>query len=429
MKILFVYPRFERHADSHPELRQAVPLNEYLGSPSLGMACMAAVTPPEWETEFRDDRVLAADVPTDADLVALSFFTAAATRGLELADYFRGQGKTVVAGGIFPTALPDVVAEHVDAVVVGEGETVWPQILRDVQNGGLKPRYKATCPAEPSQLPAPRLSLYFDAEDDVIKPDDYPLQISRGCALHCEACVLPLSMGAQMRTFGLDYVRDQLQQLTAAGKHACLTEDTSWLPGEGRKRLSEVFDLLAETPGSAISYVGISMPMLLFAPIALLKKAKAAGIDMFYLVGGFDPITQHAFTGKNPRALERAFRAIERAHSIGIDPYTSFLVGGDNDDAGVFDRILDFCAQAGIQKAEFAIATPYPGTPRWTQLVQEGRLLHRNWHKYNDANVVFQPAQMSVDELTQGYLRLWRDFYADKAQLAELPHYQSTIQF
>ncbi len=118
-KVLFVYPGFSRHSDHHPELRQWVPMNEYLGSPSLGIASVAAATPAGIAVEHRDDRLAPADHDSDADVVALSFFTPAATRGLELARAFKAMGKTVVAGGIFPTMMPHLVEPHVDAVVVG----------------------------------------------------------------------------------------------------------------------------------------------------------------------------------------------------------------------------------------------------------------------------------------------------------------------
>ena len=95
MKVKFVYPRFQRHAEAHPELLAHVPCNEYFGPPSLGIACLAAVTPPDWEIEFRDDRLEDVGLDDDVDLVALSFFTAAARRGLELADAFRARGKQV----------------------------------------------------------------------------------------------------------------------------------------------------------------------------------------------------------------------------------------------------------------------------------------------------------------------------------------------
>ena len=156
MKILFVYPRFRRHADDHPELLDCVPMSEYLGSPSLGIAMIAAVTEEDVELEFRDDRLSDASGPTDADVVALSFFTAAAERGLELARAFRGQGRIVVAGGIFPTMMPDVVQPHVDVVFVGEGEQPWRQFLSDFRRREIQPRYVANGPQDlrpPSPTP------------------------------------------------------------------------------------------------------------------------------------------------------------------------------------------------------------------------------------------------------------------------------------
>jgi len=429
MKILFVYPKFNRHADDHPGLREHVPMNEYLGSPSLGIASLAALTPSHHEIEFRDDRRADAGGPTDADLVALSFFTPAAKRGLELADKFRAMGRTVVAGGIFPTMMPDVVQPHVDAVVVGEGEASWLQLLGDLEKGALRPRYEATEAVDLSKVPVPDLSVYFSEEGDGYHPDDYPLQITRGCPLQCHACVLPVSMTKNMRAFGKEHVAAQLDQLDRAGKRACLTEDTSWLPGH-RKELLDLFDYVSDNDKTMlISYVGISMPMILFTPAKILRRAKAAGVDMFYLVGGFDPVTMNAFTGKHDRSLQKAKDAIAKAWDVGIEPYTSFLLGGDQDDLGTVDRMLKFADDAKIRKAEFAIATPYPGTPQWHQLVKEDRILTRDWSKYNDANPVFQPAQMTPEQLNDGYEALWKGFYAGRQHLADLSKCERTIQF
>ena len=136
-----------------------------------------------------------------------------------------------------------------------------------------------------------------------------------------------------------------------------------------------------------------------------------------------------AFTGEDPRALDRARDAIARCFDAGIEPYTSFLLGLDDDDEGTVDRILEFASRARIRKAEFAIFTPYPGTPSWRRLLEEGRILHRDWSRYNDANVVFRPARLTPDQLRAGYLRLWREFYAARPQLADLSAAQRTIQF
>ena len=133
MKIAFIYPNFERHADSHPELKEFVPANEYLGPPSMGIANVAATTPDGHEIAYFDDRVEAFDCDTEADVYALSFFTPAATRGMELCDELLKRGKTVVAGGIFPSMMPDEVAPHVSSLVIGEGEPVWAQLLEDIE--------------------------------------------------------------------------------------------------------------------------------------------------------------------------------------------------------------------------------------------------------------------------------------------------------
>lgn len=430
MKVRFVYPRFKRHADAHPELREYVCANEYFGPPSLGIASLAAVTPPEWEMDFRDDRVDDPGLDDDVDLVAISCFTPSASRAMELADAFRARGRRVVMGGIFPTMMPDEAGQHCDAVVTGEGEVAWQDVLADARAGALKPRYVGSSPADLSTLPPPRLDLYWGRENERYHPDDFPVQTTRGCPLKCDACVLPTSMGRAMRHLPVEHVMAQIRQIAAKGRLGSLTEDTSFLPAAGAQRhLGEVLDAIAEEGLSCVSYIGVSMPMLLATPAWLWEKLARAGVRMFYLVGGFDPITRKAFTGTDPKAYGRAVDAIRRAREHGIDPYTSFLVGNEDDDEGVFDRMLAFCDDAGVRKAEFAIFTPYPGTPSWHRLLAEDRILHRDWTRYNDANVVFRPAKMSPERLQEGYLHLWREFFRARPELREGEHASRTVQF
>lgn len=431
MKILFVYPRFSRHAEAHPELRQWVPMNEYLGSPSLGIAAIAAVTPDDIVLEFRDDRLTPADTPTDADVVAFSFFTPAARRAIELASYFRELGKKTIAGGIFPTMMPELCEQHFDAVVVGEGEPVWAQVLADVRSRSLQRRYKAPNTQSLETIPLPRVDLYLEKEAGHFQPDDYPVQLSRGCMLHCSACILPVSMGRSLRTFPVEHALAQIEQLERFGKLASLTEDTSFFPASGAQRaFGELLDAIAERGRDiGVSYVGISMPLVLAQTPTFFARLRRAGVRMFYLVGGFDPITRGAYTGRDPKNRQRAIDAFTRCMDEGIEPYTSFLVGNDGDDEGTFDRMLEVADRVRLAKAEFAIRTPYPGTPDFDALLAGGRLLHQDWSRYNDANVVFQPAQMSPERLLEGYLELWRGFYGSRAALSTLDHRERTIQF
>ncbi len=430
MRLRFVYPRFARHAEAHPELLEWVPCNEYLGPPSLGIACLAAITPDSWEIEFRDDRVEDVGLDDPPDLVAISTFTPSAMRAMALADAFRAAGSQVVMGGIFPTMRPDEAALHADAVVIGEGEMVWPTVLADAAKRQLKPRYEATVLADLATLPLPRTDLYIDREGATYAPDDYPVQLSRGCPLRCVACALPKSMGKLLRSYPNEHVLGQIEQLGKRGKRASFTEDTSFFPGSGvQRRLGEICDGVAARGEASISYVGISMPLILTTSSEFLTRIRKAGVKMFYLVGGFDPITRRAFTGKDPKAWQRAVDAIKKCHDHDIEPYTSFFVGNDDDDEGTFERMVEFGAHTKIAKAEFAIRTPYPGTPDWHELESSGRILHTDWSKYNDANVVFQPAQMSPERLLAGYLYLWREFYKPRGALAGVDQAARTIQF
>ncbi len=434
MKILFVYPAFERHSQSHPELRTYVPCNEYIGPPSLGIASVAACTPACFEVGFVDDRVhrVTERLP-EADLYALSFFTPAATRAMEIGAFLKEQGKTVVMGGIFPSMMPHEVMPYCHSVVIGEGELVWPRLCEDFLHGSLKNLYQADGCADLDKLPPPRVDLYLDAEASGVVHDDYPLQISRGCPFTCSACVVPATMGKKLRFFPRKTVWRTLESYAAKGKLCSLTEDTSFMFVSGaRRRFRSFLKELSErrgTIGSRLSYVGASMPLLLNLEKEVFNEVRSAGIDRFYLVGGFDPVTRGAFGEGDPGAMTKAEECIAKCQDAGVDPYTSFLVGNDEDDEGTFDRILEFCLRCNIRIAEFAIATPYPGTPRWKELVAQDRVFDRTWKHYNDANVVFRPAKMSPEQLLEGYLRLWREFYAQRKEHDRTDREKWTIQF
>ena len=326
-----------------------------------------------------------------------------------------------------------LAAEHFDTVVVGEGEGSWLELLGDLEKGQLKPRYEARTPFDMSALPPPRVDLYVENESPGLKPDDYPLQLSRGCSLACDACVLPGTLGQRLRVVPRETARKALEDLRRLGKRAALTEDTSFFFFAGaRRHFREFLEDLKDDPRPGydkVSYVGISMPMLLALDPKLLAEMTDSGVDRFYLVGGFDRITREAFGQGDAAQLDKAERCIERCHEFGIEPYMSFLVGNDSDDEGVFDRMLDFCSKTNLDKCEFAVFTPYPGTPAWRRMLAEDRIFDRTWKHYNDANVVFQPKQMSVERLQRGYLELWRDFYRGRGELRTREHHERTIQF
>jgi radical SAM superfamily enzyme YgiQ (UPF0313 family) len=335
-------------------------------------------------------------------------------------------------GGIFPTTVPEEAAAHADAIVLGEGEGVWSEVLCDAAAKQLKPVYREREPLDLSKSSLPRIDLYVHKEGRLFSPDDYPVQLSRGCPLTCSACAIPATAGRRLRHFPLQHVLGQIDQIETRGKLASFTEDTSFFFGSGtQRRFGVLLDALAERGRpAAVSYIGVSVPMILATPDAFFARLRAAGISMFYLVGGFDPITRNAFTGKDPKSYDRAVDAIRRSRDYGIEPYTSFLVGNEDDNEGTFDRMLGWADKAKLSKAEFAIMTPYPGTPVWAQLVRQERVLTKNWSLYNDANVVFRPKHLTPEQLLSGYLYLWREFYRPRREaIREMSRNDRTIQF
>ncbi len=428
MRICFIYPSYIRHAEANPEIRDVVAAKSYLGAPTASIAILAACTPPEYEVVFYDDRI--EEIPFDEkfDLVAMPVFTPAAKRAQEIAKRFKENGVQVVVGGIFSTLMPQEMAPYVDAVCIGEGEPVWRQILEDARKRQLKPIYKSEEYFDLSQIPIPRYDLYFKKEGPngyrSYGPTgevtvDYPLQISRGCPLRCMTCAIPAYMGRKMRFVPPEWVARNFEAIYFGGRHRnlSLTEDTTSFPTQ--KISQHMIECLSACVGKGprISYVGASPVQALKAVpefYDLLRKLNAVSI---YAVFGFDQFSRNAF-GKDadPKMLQGCIDAMNRIHDEGLGIYASLLVGHDNEDESVFDNILEFTHKAKIDLAEFVILTPYPGTPLWFKLLKEGRILHRDWSKYNDANPTFRPKNYSADRLREGYIYLWKEFYRRNPQ-------------
>lgn len=141
--------------------------------PSLGLLTLAGMTPDQHEVTYLEvDQLDDVERWPEFDLVALSTFTAQARDAYHIADHYRASGTPVVIGGLHVTALPDEAATHADAVVIGEGELCWPEILRDAEAGTLQPRYRSQ-PREFDLAEAPMLGLDGQTSDIFDRIDDF----------------------------------------------------------------------------------------------------------------------------------------------------------------------------------------------------------------------------------------------------------------
>jgi radical SAM superfamily enzyme YgiQ (UPF0313 family) len=158
MKIDIIHPA---HYRDDGTLVQSKNLIDRLGAylPHLGPPLMAALTPDKHEVRLVEEYLEDVDFESDADVVALSGQIMQLQRCVDISKRFRAAGKKVVLGGYLPSMLPDRVEGIFDAIVVGEGDEVWPQLLDDIEQGKLKSRYRASQPPDINNLPVPRYDL------------------------------------------------------------------------------------------------------------------------------------------------------------------------------------------------------------------------------------------------------------------------------
>lgn len=369
--------------------------------PSLSLAAIAAVTPPEWKLEFCDDSFEKIDYATDADIIALTAMTAQVSRAYEIADAFRKRGKAIVMGGFHVSNLPDEALNHADAVVVGEGDLIWRRLLDDWRAGSLQPIYKTGSLMEMVHTPAARRELF--------KGKGYLLtntiQTTRGCPHDCEFCSVTAFYGRKYRKRPLDLVLRELEELRKTNAFAFFVDDNIVADR------SYSLPLFEGMKGMGFKWLSHA-PIDFAADRELMKAAGESGcIGMFV---GFESLNQEALTAMGKQTNRaRSYLADAQAfrdHGIGI--LGSFVLGYDGDTPDVFEKTLRFCEEARLESAIFPILTPYPGTSVRKRLDAEGRIISNDWRDYDMEHVTFRPNAMTVEQLQEGYDRLNRAFYS-----------------
>ncbi len=408
MKVTFVYPKFEKFLESIPSLNREL-VDHYLGNfttpPSLGIPILAALTPSSWDVELVDDNNGdPVDFDAETDVVAINCFTPQATRAFELADGYRARGKTVVMGGFFPSTMPKDALEHADAVNVGDGEPTWQRILRDVETGALKRKYMGGTSYDLADLPIPRRDLFYNKEGYDWKED--LIQVARGCTFNCGMCAIPTHQGHRIRLRPVESIIEEIETLRFDNIY--LAEDILFFTSRRIEQWSRAF-FEAAVPLKKKFFV--SSTMALNTSDEFLDLIAAAGVTSFYCTMNVDPVSIKALSG-DEKMREEAVTLVKRIEDRGMRFFASFGLGRDWDTEALGDSILELCTRAEIKTAEFFLFTPYPGSKMYSRLERQGRILHREWRKYNGAHVVARPLGMEPDQLYEMFINVWRNFFS-----------------
>ena len=367
--------------------------------PQLTMPLLAAYTPDHWEVSHTDEIVQEVDFNKKLDVVGITANTPAAPHAYALAREFRRRRVAVVIGGPHATLLPDEVIQHADAVVVGEGELVWPQLLGDFERGELKHIYRSCALPDLKTMPAPRW--------DLIKGRTYGKGVTiatRGCPFACDYCTIPQMYRRRMRYRPVGEVAEELKRMP--GRALILWDDNI---GADRSYAKELFAAIAPYKRWWTSQCTADVAF----DDEFMTLAAKSGCKALFL--GLETISQASLNVANKRHNRSAeySEVIRRFHSHGIAVQAGVVFGFDHDDRSIFRTTVEFYRSVGLDSATISVLIPFPSTPLFKRLDAEGRILTRDWSKYNGKkDVVFQPALMAPRELLMGMEWAARQFYS-----------------
>jgi radical SAM superfamily enzyme YgiQ (UPF0313 family) len=143
----------------------------------------------------------------------------------------------------------------------------------------------------------------------------------------------------------------------------------------------------------------------------LLRLASRSGCQGLFI--GFETLSEEGLRSWKKRTnLGKNYLAIIRKlHAAGIAICAAFMFGGDNDTPDVFERTLEFLLEANVETIQATRLTPFPGTPLFAEMDQQGRIFDKNWSHYDFNNVVFEPLHMRCDALDKGVSWVLRQFH------------------
>ena len=414
MKLLLITPNNPYNIFRAPQMFKVAGLiSKYMqvesraAFPGLNLAILAAITPPHVEVRIVDESVEPVDLDQDADLVGITAMTNMAPAAYKLADLFRQRGKKVVLGGVHVTVCPDEAQAHADAVVVGEAEPIWKELIADFERGELKPRYRAKQLFDMKGYGIPRRDLL--RQERYLIPST--LETGRGCPFDCEFCSVSRTAGRAYRFRPTEDVLADVDSLKS--RWVFFVDD---IINGHRQHALELFRALK---GKGLLWAG-QATVLIARDEELLQAAVEAGCRGLFI--GFETFSSPTLKklGKPDNWRERFFEACESLHKKRVAIWGGFVFGLDTDTIEGLQETVRLACEAKLEFAQFSRLTPLPGTAQWNQFQSEGRITDTDWSKFNFQHVVYKPRLMNADELNRSIREAWFEFYSVRQTMQRL---------
>jgi len=359
--------------------------------PGLGLLTVAALCSSDVNVQLIDDDFEEINYRDETDLVGISVLTPNAFRAYEISRKFRDRRVPVVLGGLHVSACPTEASINADAVVLGEAEDTWPELLRDFEKGKLRKIYRSTNNSDLANLPFPRRSL--------LKRNKYitvnTVQAARGCRFNCEFCCMTSLFGSKIRCRPVEEVVEEIRSL--GGRSFLLNDDNiAQMSGYYQELFLRLIPLKKRWIAQASWNIGSDAETL-----DLLEKSGCRGLAI-----GFESLVPQQGVKKIvsspvPGLLYK--EVIKELHDRNITVLGNFVFGFDHEDESTFEKILAFTLESQLDVVQLYILTPYPGTGLFNRLKAEGRILDENWSRYVTSNLCFELKTMPREVFLKKY--------------------------
>jgi radical SAM superfamily enzyme YgiQ (UPF0313 family) len=394
LKIKLISPRMSlRPMDSEFKRRM---------SPSLSLVTIASLTPGPHIVYIEDENLNPINYNDKPDFVGITVNVDTTYRAFEIARRYRDQGVKVIFGGIHASADPDLMLEHCDSVCIGEAEELWTTIINDLLNYQLKQKYFNPGSTDLRNVPVPKWE--FISKKDYLYNNI--VVTSRGCPFKCEFCYNSCDyINNLYRNRPVQNVIDEIKSLNT--KRVMFIDDN--LIGN----LNWTNELINSIKILNISWHAAVSTNLVYYP-ELINKMSDSGCKSLFI--GFESINANSIksVNKGQNNTGKYEILIKQLHDKGIMVNASLVFGFDHDTNDTFSNTLDWLISNKVETMTAHILTPYPGTKIYKRLLKENRIIDYDLSKYNTSKVVFKPKNMSVEELQNGYLKMYQDFYSFK---------------
>lgn len=383
----------------------------HLGLP-LALPTIASVTPKKYTVRIVDEMVERINFNEKCDMVGITAMTFKSTRAYQIAAEFRKRNVPVIMGGIHASLCPDDASHHVDSIVIGEADYLWPRILEDFERGNLKPLYKVEGHPELTELPAPRYDVASHK-----KYLSFSLQTTRGCPYSCKFCTVTEFNGKALRRKSPEQIIKEVESILKLRKptltiidkkhkgprkrfaaHIFIADDNFTINRQHALDVCKALKKFQDEKGIFINWftqgnykTGLDDE--------LLEAMGDAGCHNVFM--GFESINPDTLKSlnKSMNNVENYVAAIDNMKRHGVEVYFSAFLGGDFDTINAGNELGEFVEKNDIFYLYPHMLTPFPGTVLREEMEQAGRILIKKHEYYFQRDVTFKPALMSPVEL------------------------------